>query len=104
MALKVRRVITGHDANGKAIVQIDEVVSKLKEGRPGARVAPIWTTEGFPVNNDGHDDAATRPVGTTLPGGTILRVVEFSPGVQSRNHRTASIHYATTIPARPDLK
>jgi hypothetical protein len=35
MALKVRRVITGHDANGKAIVQIDEVVSKLKEGRPG---------------------------------------------------------------------
>ena len=68
MALKVRRVITGHDANGKAIVQIDEVVSKLKEGRPGAMVAPIWTTEGFPVNNDGQDDAATRQVGTTLDG------------------------------------
>ena len=88
MALKVRRVITGHDANGKAVVKIDEVVGKLKEGRPGAMVAPIWTTEGFPVNNDGQDDAATRQVGTTLPGGTILRVVEFSPGVQSRNHRT----------------
>ena len=92
MALKVRRVITGHDKNGKAIVQIDEVVSKLKEGRPGAMVAPIWTTEGFPVNNDGHDDAATRQVGTTLAGGTILRVVEFSPGVQSRNHRTCLLY------------
>ena len=71
MALKVRRVITGHDANGKAVVKIDEVVGKLKEGRPGAMVAPIWTTEGFPVDNDGQDDAATRQVGTTLAGGTI---------------------------------
>ena len=104
MALKVRRVITGHDANGKAIVQIDEVVSKLKEGRPGAMVAPIWTTEGFPVNNDGHDDAATRPVGTTLPGGTILRVVEFSPGVQSRNHRTDSIDYAIIMSGEIDME
>ena len=104
MALKVRRVITGHDANGKAIVQIDEVVSKLKEGRPGAMVAPIWTTEGFPVNNDGHDDAATRQVGTTLPGGTILRVVEFSPGVQSRNHRTDSIDYAIIMSGEIDME
>ena len=67
MALKVRRVVTGHDSTGKAIVLIDEVVGKLKEGRPGAMVAPIWTTEKFPVNNDGQDDAGTRPVGTTLP-------------------------------------
>src|SRR6478735_2605602 len=93
-----------NDASGKAIVQIDEVVSKLKEGRPGAMVAPIWTTEGFPVNNDGHDDAATRPVGTTLPGGTILRVVEFSPGVQSRNHRTDSIDYAIIMSGEIDME
>src|ERR671919_154908 len=33
MALQVRRVITGHDANGRAIVKIDEV-SKL-EFAPG---------------------------------------------------------------------
>ena len=104
MALKVRRVITGHDANGKAIVQIDEVVSKLKEGRPGAMVAPIWTTEGFPVNNDGQDDAATRQVGTTLAGGTILRMVEFSPGVQSRNHRTDSIDYAIIMSGEIDME
>jgi quercetin dioxygenase-like cupin family protein len=104
MTLKVRRVITGHDANGKAIVQIDEVVAKLKEGRPGAMVAPIWTTEGFPVNNDGQDDAATRQVGTTLANGTILRVVEFSPGVQSRNHRTDSIDYAIIMSGEIDME
>ena len=103
MALKVRRVITGHDTNGKAVVKIDEIVGKLKEGRPGAMVAPIWTTHGFPVNNDGQDDAATRQVGTTLPGGTILRVVEFSPGVQSRNHRTDSIDYAIIMSGEIDM-
>ena len=104
MTLKVRRVITGHDNSGKAIVKIDEVVNDLKVGRPGATVAPIWTTEGFPVNNDGHDDAATRQVGTTLAGGTILRVVEFSPGVQARNHRTDSIDYAVIMSGEIDME
>ena len=104
MAFQVRRVITGHDANGKAIAKIDEVVKNVREGRPGAMVAPIWTTEGFPVNNDGHDDAATRQVGTTLPGGTILRLVEFSPGVQSRNHRTDSIDYAIIMSGEIDME
>jgi hypothetical protein len=75
--MKVRRVITGHDDSGKAVVKIDEVVEDLKVGRPGALVAPIWTTYGFPVDNDGNEDDATRQVGTTLPGGTVLRVVEF---------------------------
>jgi hypothetical protein len=79
--MKVRRVITGHDGSGKAVVKIDETVKDLKIGRPGAMVAPIWITEGFPVDNDGSDDTSKRQVGTTLPGGTVLRVVEFSPGV-----------------------
>jgi quercetin dioxygenase-like cupin family protein len=104
MTLKVRRVITGHDTGGKAIVKIDEVVNDLKVGRPGAMVAPIWTTEGFPVNNDGHEDAATRQVGTTLAGGTILRVVEFSPGMQARNHRTDSIDYAIVMSGEIDME
>jgi quercetin dioxygenase-like cupin family protein len=103
MALKVRRVITGHDKTGQAIVLIDEVVGNLKEGRPGAMVAPIWTTEKFPIDNDGSEDAAKRPVGTTLPGGTVLRVVEFSPGVQSRNHRTDSIDYAIVMSGEIDM-
>jgi quercetin dioxygenase-like cupin family protein len=104
MTLKVRRVITGHDNSGKAIVKIDEIVHDLKVGRPGAIVAPIWTTEGFPVNNDGHEDASTRQVGTTLAGGTILRVVEFSPGVQARNHRTDSIDYAIIMSGEIDME
>jgi quercetin dioxygenase-like cupin family protein len=102
--MKVRRVITGHDASGKAVVKIDEIVKDLKVGRPGATVAPIWMTEGFPVDNDGSEDTSKRQVATTLAGGTVLRVVEFSPGVQARNHRTDSIDYAIIMSGEVDME
>ena len=41
MALQVRRVVTGHDANGRAVVKIDEVSKNLVSGRPGGR--PVWS-------------------------------------------------------------
>jgi quercetin dioxygenase-like cupin family protein len=104
MSVTVRRVVTGHDQNGRAVVSIDETVGNIREGRPGAHVAAIWTTEGFPVDNDGHEDAATRKVGTTLDNGTVFRVVSFAPGVAARNHRTDSIDYAVVISGEIDME
>jgi hypothetical protein len=57
MALQLRRVVTGHDANGRAVVKIDEVSKTLSSNRPGATACVVWTTEGFPVSNTGE-----RPV------------------------------------------
>src|SRR4029078_11006061 len=87
----------------KAIAKIDEVVSNVREGRPGAMAHAIWTTEGFPVNNDSQENAAKRPVQPTLPGGTIFRVIEFKPGVQARNHRTDSIDYLVCMAGENDI-
>jgi quercetin dioxygenase-like cupin family protein len=97
MALQVRRVVTGHDQSGRAIVSIDEVSKNLVSGRPGQMGCVVWTTEGFPVDNTGSDDAGLRKTGTTLRDGTVFRVVEFGPGVSPRNHRTDSIDYAVVI-------
>jgi len=36
MSITIRRVVTGHDANGKAKVLIDERVSNVVSTRPGA--------------------------------------------------------------------
>src|SRR4026209_2838016 len=77
MAFQVRRVITGHDTNGKAVVKIDEVATHAFTGRPGATGINVWTTESFPANNCGEDDAGLRKAGTTLPNGTIFRMLEF---------------------------
>jgi quercetin dioxygenase-like cupin family protein len=104
MAVQVRRVVTGHDANGRAIVKIDEVSKNVISGRPGASACVVWTTESFPVNNTGDADEALRQVGTTLNNGTVFRVVEFSPGVARRNHRTDSIDYAVVMSGEIDME
>jgi len=104
MALNVRRVITGHDATGRAIVKIDEVAKNVASGRPGALACNIWTTEGFPASNDGAADEGQRKVGTTLPNGTVFRIIEFSPGLAARNHRTDSIDYIVVISGEIDME
>jgi len=102
--MKLRRVVTGHNANAKAVVLIDEVIDNPKPGRPGALVAPIWLTEGFPVNNDGNEDASKRKAATVVPNGTAFRIIEFQPGVQARNHRTSSIDYAIVMSGEIDME
>src|SRR6516165_9821498 len=104
MSLTIRRVVTGHDENGRAIVSIDESVKNVAQTRPGAEAAVIWTSEGFPVDNDGSADTSGRKVGSTIDNGTIFRVVSFGPGVTPRNHRTDSIDYGTVISGEIDME
>lgn len=104
MALNLRRVVTGHDKAGNAVVTTDETVKNVVSARPGAQACVVWSTEGFPVNNDGGADESTRKVGTTLENGTVFRVVEFGPGVQRRMHRTDSIDYAVVISGEIDME
>jgi len=104
MALQIRRVVTGHDQNGRAMVSIDEISKNLVSGRPGQMGCVVWTTEGFPVDNTGTDDAGLRKSGTTLKNGTVFRVVEFGPGVSPRNHRTDSLDYAVVISGEIDMQ
>src|SRR5690348_6147261 len=77
MALQVRRVVNGHDENGRAIVKIDEISKNVGASRPGQSACVVWTTESFPVNNTGESDEGLRKVGTTLNNGTVFRIVEF---------------------------
>jgi hypothetical protein len=44
MSLTVRRVVTGHDENGRALALIDEISKNIVQGRPGANAAVIWTS------------------------------------------------------------
>ena len=104
MAVQVRRVVTGHDAKGRAVVKIDEVSKNIVSTRPGQTACVVWTTESFPVNNTGDADEGLRKVGTTLKNGTVFRVVEFAPGVAPRNHRTDSIDYAVVVSGEIDME
>jgi quercetin dioxygenase-like cupin family protein len=104
MAFQVRRVVTGHDANGRAVVKIDEISKNRLSNRPGATAYVIWTTESFPVDNTGEGDESLRKIGTTFKNGSVFRVIEFAPGVAPRNHRTDSIDYAFVISGEIDME
>ena len=97
MALNVRRVVTGHDESGRAIVTIDEVSKNVISRRPNHASCVIWSTGEFPVDNDLTIDGGTRDVATTDPNGTVFRLVEYGPGVAARNHRTESVDYAIVM-------
>src|SRR5262245_37964930 len=96
MTLHLRRVVTGHDESGKAIVTIDEI-ARTRSARPGVTTSVGWSSEGFPISNDGAADESTREVGTWHPNGTVFRVIEFAPGNGPRNHRTDSLDYAVVL-------
>jgi quercetin dioxygenase-like cupin family protein len=102
MAFRVRRVVTGHDANGKAIVTIDDALPTAS-ARPGVTTAVAWTSEGFPVDNKGTEDEGRRKTGTTHDNGTVFRIIEFGPGNGPRNHRTDSIDYAVILSGEIDM-
>ena len=107
--MKIRRVVTGHDKDGKAVVAIDEMSRDVVSFRPGATITNVWSTAGFPVDNTGAADAgvadgAKEITGTTRDGGTVFHVIEYAPGGAPRNHRTNSIDYAVVLSGEIEME
>ena len=79
----VRRIVTGHDENGKATVLSDgappnRVVSRIQEGLV---FTEIWNTPQAPslITRDGGEPTDHHS-GTAPPrGGTVIRVVDIPP-------------------------
>jgi quercetin dioxygenase-like cupin family protein len=95
--LEIRRVVTGHDENGRAIVKIDERTSHGVTTRPGCDTCVIWSTNTLPADNNDETDGGKREVSTAHEGGSVFRVIRYMPGVIPRNHRTDSIDYAVIL-------
>ena len=104
MGLQIRRVVTGHTSEGRAKVEIDEIASNVISNRSGASSCVVWSTKGFPVDNDGFSDPTMASFKTTVEGGTVFRVVRYEPGVTPRNHRTDSIDYAVVISGEIEME
>jgi mannose-6-phosphate isomerase-like protein (cupin superfamily) len=82
MIWRVRRVLTGHDQEGKSTIIADGLAPNMKEmpSFPGLALTDLWETTSAPADNDGHSDAAARTIHLEPPtNGTIFRIVEFPP-------------------------
>ena len=125
----VRRVVTGHDGGGKAIVLFDSAAPNVRE-RPGGIVSTLlWATDETPADMSGRADRAARTMGIPPPPqGSIFRVVDFPPagedvaaasaddlrglgiapasGAVARHphtHRTRSVDYAIVLAGEIDM-
>jgi mannose-6-phosphate isomerase-like protein (cupin superfamily) len=97
MTINVRRVVTGHNDEGKAVVLYDGVADNIVSGRPNQSAVVLWQTSEFPSSNNDSTDVAKVPVKTVNPKGTVFRIVEFGPGVAPRVHRTESVDYGVVL-------
>ena len=78
-ASDIRRVVTGLDANNKAVVVFDSRMP-LQSGPYGLTSTNLWVTNSYPLGFSFKDDTSAIPVGVSpLDNGTKFRVVEFPP-------------------------
>jgi mannose-6-phosphate isomerase-like protein (cupin superfamily) len=81
LASSIRRVVTGKDAAGKAIVMIDAAPTNV-HGREelGVTNTILWVTDSIPADLSNDGDAADRKIGVLPPpSGTIFKLIDFAP-------------------------
>jgi quercetin dioxygenase-like cupin family protein len=94
-----RRVVTGHDAEGRSVILSDGPAPKSLT-IPSAVFHEIWsTTEApAPLRPAEPADPTTRPLRTPPdPNGSVIRIVDLQPHAASPMHRTESVDYGIVL-------
>ena len=82
MARTIRRVVTGHDENGRAVCVSDDTGSNIlqRPSRPGVTITNLWKCETSPAEYDGEEETVGGPFVLHPPeGGSVFRIIEFEP-------------------------
>ncbi|MCW6528633.1 cupin domain-containing protein [Sphingomonas sp. MMSM20] len=102
--LPVRRVVTGHDGAGRAVLRADQHFSTVPIPGGDAAFALIWTTATVPADNNDETDGRARDAGLTIDRGSVIRIVDMLPGGVSPMHRTSSIDYGIVLAGQVELE
>ena len=100
----LRRIVTGHDNNAKAIFTGDEELQPEIIPTGDAAFATIWATTDVPADCNDERDGRELNTGLTLEGGSVIRVVDMLPGEESPMHRTNSIDYGIILEGEVELE
>ncbi len=103
----VRRVVTGHDANGVAKVLWDDAITEVKRGKSGL-LTHLWNTKATPADigiGENIDDPGKEPhITAPPPGGSRLVVIDYPPGNSGTMHRTETIDYVIVLAGEIDME
>jgi quercetin dioxygenase-like cupin family protein len=100
----VQRLVTGHDANGRAVFKSEDVTPTKMVPSGDASFLLVWTTDTVPADNNDETDGRDRDAGVTLNRGSVIRIVDMLPGKQSPMHRTNSIDYGIVMEGEIELE
>ena len=81
-SVKFRRVVTGHDATGTAVVSSDGQPPKVRSfnSLPGVYFTEVWSTSQTPALIASDEDPTLNITGIEPPpGGSVIRVVDIPP-------------------------
>lgn len=95
---QVRRIVTGHDAQGQAVFLIDDAIEEEVLG------AQVWSTSQLPADNSSQPDASLHQDGIAAPGGTVIRVLTIQHGHRSPMHRTQTLDYGVILEGEIQLE
>ena len=80
MLTSVRRIVTGHNQDGKSVVLFDTQAGSVLETAPGRGLTDLWVTDETPAQNAGGADAADRPIRLEPPAGaSVFRFFQVAP-------------------------
>jgi len=82
MPLQMRRIVSGHNAQGKSIFIMDGEIGPPAGRRTsaGTSVVELWQTDRTPADNSGDKDPTDHPFRLPPPvNGSVFRVVEYPP-------------------------
>ncbi len=90
---KVRRLVTGHDPNGKAVLVEDRFAPTIHTlaWRPGWAVTELWKTTDTPATLGNDQDITHGPMQFGPPkGGSAFRILEIPPETPESRARLAA--------------
>ncbi|MGE0736118.1 MAG: cupin domain-containing protein [Alphaproteobacteria bacterium] len=82
MAPPIRRVVTGHNAQGRSIFISDgpAPVVYSPPRNPNVSLTDLWLTHATPASNAGNADSTSAPLQLLPPkNGTVIRILELPP-------------------------
>lgn len=102
----IRRIVTGHDEQGRAVVTSDETIVPLRRPDAGMVSSHIWLTDRAPADIETADDGKGKISGTVPPDqGTRFGILDIAPGnTQNSPHRTDTVDYIICLAGEVDLE
>ncbi len=63
----IRRVVAGHDENGKAVILSDGDAANVHQPTSTIESTLLWVTDSAPASNEGTTDTADQEIGIPPP-------------------------------------